>query len=85
MKIASISSVELFALLRRDIDLDQLEVQLWSGQVQLKNLELDVSALNVPGLRCSKAQLGCAWGPQMSSALRVGNASETLPLHLFMK
>lgn len=47
------------SFLKRDIDLDQLEVQLWSGQVQLKNLELDVSALNVPGLRCSKAQLGC--------------------------
>ena len=30
-----------------------------------------VSALNVPGLRCSKAQLGCAWGPQSSAELEM--------------
>lgn len=47
------------SFLKRDIDLDQLEVQLWSGQVQLKGLELDVSSLNALGLSCTAANLGC--------------------------
>ena len=47
------------SFLKRDIDLDQLEVQLWSGQVQLRSIELDVSSLNaLPGLRCTAANLG---------------------------
>ncbi|CAJ1457919.1 unnamed protein product [Effrenium voratum] len=44
------------SFLKRDLDLEQLEVQLYQGLVQLKSLELDVTPLQLPaGLRCEAA------------------------------